>query len=211
MRRTTLPGRLSNGTDLRAVWRVTFSGLLGLEFESQVRRQVVIHVDLGVQFVTLRVGANPERRCEEQDRQQTLPTASEYAEHTTRHCRQPLAMKPRCQTLTGHTFSAVESFAPDSLVLGAGYALVLQHPHNDAPVFSLSLRCCVRSYLPAGAHRPRCQDVRQRNVATLLQEVSDVGRPLLAQLLVQGCGAHRRCVALYLNHIASDGRGLLAQ
>src|SRR5271154_950136 len=66
------------------------------------------------------------------------------------------------------------------VVLGASYALVLQHPHNDAAIFSLAFRRGVRRNLPAGAHRAGSQDVGQRNLAFLLQKLGDVGRPLLA-------------------------------
>src|SRR5271170_7968192 len=51
------------------------------------------------------------------------------------------------------------------VVLGASYALVLQHSDHNPPVLSLPFRSGVRSYLSAGTHRAGSQYVGQRNLA----------------------------------------------
>ncbi len=96
------------------------------------------------------------------------------------------------------------------MFLVASYAFVLQDPDHNAAVFCLTFCRSVGRNLPAGTHRAGSQDVGQRNPALLLQKLGDVGRPLLAQPLVQRCGTHGGCVALYLNHVAGDGERLLA-
>jgi len=58
--------------------------------------------------------------------------------------------------------------------LGAGDTLVLQDPDYDTPVFSLSLRCGIRSHLLTGAHCAWGQNVCQRNLTLLLQDIRHV-------------------------------------
>ena len=96
------------------------------------------------------------------------------------------------------------------MCLCARNAFVLKHPNHNTPVLGLAFPRRVRSYLFAGTHWRREPGHSSEESALLLQKVGYVGRPLLAQLLVQGCGANGGGVALYLNHIAFDGHGLLA-
>src|SRR5271165_6318992 len=95
--------------------------------------------------------------------------------------------------------------------LGSGDAFVLQRSDDHAAVLRLAFRGVVRSYLIGGAHRSRSQHVGQWNFALLFQDIDDVTRALLAQFLVQGRRAYLRRISLYLDHVALNRLGLLAQ
>src|SRR5271155_3640153 len=69
---------------------------------------------------------------------------------------------------------SVRLTAAASAVLVAGDTLILQNPHYYPAVVGLSFRGRVRGHLPAGAHGAGRQDVRQRDLAMLFEEIRHV-------------------------------------
>src|ERR1700751_1041835 len=98
------------------------------------------------------------------------------------------------------------------LRLSIGYAcdaFVLENPHYDSTIFSLSFFRLVFADLVSLSHRPRSKHSRKGDVSLLDQNVCYLVGTVFAELLIQSRAAYGGGETLYLDHISFDGSSLL--
>src|SRR5579883_1018545 len=93
----------------------------------------------------------------------------------------------------------------------SGDALILQDTHDDAAILRLAFCRLVIRHRAADAHCPGSEQIGERNVAFLNEDVRHRASAVLAELLIEGHAAHRRGMAGHLDHIAFNVLGISCQ